>query len=78
MSTVGQFIVTQMSANGEARFGIDPLVCKLHSKKVSGTGLNPPVTWLLPVKNGMPYLPETLASVAAQTYSNFLDIGLGQ
>lgn len=30
-----------------------------------------PVTWLLPVKNGMPYLPETLASIAAQTYSNW-------
>jgi len=29
---------------------------------------NPLVTWLLPVKNGMPYLPETLASIAAQTY----------
>jgi len=29
------------------------------------------VTWLLPVKNGMPYLPETLASIAAQTYSNW-------
>ena len=29
------------------------------------------VTWLLPVKNGMPYLRETLASIAAQTYSNW-------
>ena len=29
------------------------------------------VTWLLPVKNGMPYLPETLASIEAQTYSNW-------
>ena len=38
---------------------------------MSGTGPNPPVTWLLPVKNGMPYLPETLASIAAQTYSHF-------
>jgi len=26
------------------------------------------VTWLLPVRNGMPYLPETLASIEAQTY----------
>ena len=30
-----------------------------------------PVTWLLPVKNGMPYLRETLASIQAQTYRNF-------
>ncbi len=30
-----------------------------------------PVTWLLPVKNGMPYLPETLESLASQTYKNF-------
>ena len=29
------------------------------------------VTWLLPVKNGMPYLPETLASIAAQTYHDW-------
>ena len=29
------------------------------------------VTWLLPVKNGMPYLPETLASIKAQTYRNW-------
>ena len=28
------------------------------------------VTWLLPIKNGMPFLPETLASIAAQTYPN--------
>lgn len=27
----------------------------------------PAVTWLLPVKNGMPYLTETLASIDAQT-----------
>lgn len=26
------------------------------------------VTWLLPIKNGMPYLPETLASIEQQTY----------
>lgn len=29
----------------------------------------PRVTWLLPVRNGMPYLPRTLASLAAQTYA---------
>jgi glycosyltransferase involved in cell wall biosynthesis len=29
------------------------------------------VTWLLPVKNGMPYLSETLASIEAQTYHNY-------
>ena len=29
------------------------------------------VTWLLPVKNGMPYLPATLASIEAQTCKNF-------
>lgn len=29
------------------------------------------VTWLLPIKNGMPYLPETLASIEAQTYRNW-------
>jgi glycosyltransferase involved in cell wall biosynthesis len=29
------------------------------------------VTWLLPVRNGMPYLPETLASIEAQTYQNW-------
>ncbi|MDF5718620.1 MAG: glycosyltransferase [Rhizonema sp. NSF051] len=29
------------------------------------------VTWLLPIKNGMPYLLETLASVEAQTYKNW-------
>lgn len=29
------------------------------------------VTWLLPVKNGMPYLPETLVSIAAQTCSDY-------
>ncbi len=28
----------------------------------------PAVTWLLPVKNAMPYLTEALASIAAQTY----------
>jgi glycosyltransferase involved in cell wall biosynthesis len=29
------------------------------------------VTWLLPVRNGMPYLPKTLASIEAQTYKNW-------
>ncbi len=29
-----------------------------------------PVTWLMPVRNGMPYLPITLGSIAAQTYPN--------
>ena len=29
------------------------------------------VTWLLPVKNGMPYLSETLASISAQSYRNW-------
>lgn len=29
-----------------------------------------PVTWLMPVKNGMPYLPQTLESIANQTYRN--------
>ncbi len=28
----------------------------------------PPVTWLLPVRDAMPYLTETLASIAAQRY----------
>ncbi len=34
------------------------------------TRAEPPVTWLMPVKNGMPYLPLTLNSIAAQTYPN--------
>jgi glycosyltransferase involved in cell wall biosynthesis len=29
------------------------------------------VTWLLPVKNGMPFLREALASIEAQTYQDF-------
>lgn len=29
------------------------------------------VTWLMPIKDGMPYLPETLASIEAQTYKNW-------
>jgi hypothetical protein len=32
---------------------------------------HPTVTWLLPVRNGMPFLPDTLASLAAQTRSDF-------
>jgi glycosyltransferase involved in cell wall biosynthesis len=32
---------------------------------------NPRITWLLPVKNGMPFLPDTLASIEAQTYRNW-------
>jgi len=31
----------------------------------------PVVSWLLPVKNGLPYLTETLASIAAQTFQDF-------
>lgn len=31
----------------------------------------PPVTWLLPVRNGMPYLGETLATIEQQTYRNW-------
>lgn len=34
------------------------------------------VTWLLPVKNGMPYLSETLASIEAQTYPDWEIRGL--
>ena len=30
----------------------------------------PPVTWLISVKNALPYLTETLESIAAQTYTN--------
>ncbi|HEX3684701.1 MAG TPA: glycosyltransferase [Bryobacteraceae bacterium] len=33
--------------------------------------MNEPVTWIMPVKNGMPYLPLTLASIATQTYKNY-------
>ncbi len=29
------------------------------------------VTWLLPVKNGMPYLPAALESIAAQTFTDW-------
>jgi glycosyltransferase involved in cell wall biosynthesis len=29
------------------------------------------VTWLMPIRNGMPYLPEALASIEAQTYRNW-------
>ncbi len=30
----------------------------------------PQITWLMAVRNGMPYLPETLASLEKQTYRN--------
>jgi glycosyltransferase involved in cell wall biosynthesis len=30
----------------------------------------PEVTWLMSVRNAMPYLPETLASITSQSYSN--------
>ena len=33
--------------------------------------MNKRVTWLLPVKDGMPYLTEALASIEAQTYKNW-------
>ena len=33
--------------------------------------MNDRVTWLIPILNGMPYLPETLASIEAQTYTNW-------
>jgi acetyltransferase-like isoleucine patch superfamily enzyme/glycosyltransferase involved in cell wall biosynthesis len=33
--------------------------------------MTPNVSWLLPIKNGMPFLPETLASLVAQTYQDF-------
>jgi acetyltransferase-like isoleucine patch superfamily enzyme/glycosyltransferase involved in cell wall biosynthesis len=29
------------------------------------------ITWLIPVKNGMPYIRETLASIEKQTYKNW-------
>jgi len=32
--------------------------------------MSEPVTWIMPVKNGMPYLPLTLQSIANQTYTN--------
>lgn len=32
---------------------------------------NPPVTWIMPVRNGMPYLPIALRSIADQTYRNY-------
>lgn len=35
------------------------------------TRAEPPVTWLMPVKNGMPYLSETLDSIVKQTYKNY-------
>lgn len=32
--------------------------------------MSEPITWLMPIRNGMPYLPLTLESVANQTYRN--------
>ena len=29
------------------------------------------ITWLLPIKNGMPYLSQTLKSIEDQTYKNY-------
>jgi glycosyltransferase involved in cell wall biosynthesis len=37
----------------------------------AATPADPPVTWLLAVRNGMPFLPETLASIEAQTYRDW-------
>lgn len=33
---------------------------------------HPPITWLLPVRNGMPFLPFTLQSIVDQTYRNHM------
>lgn len=33
--------------------------------------MNDRVTWLMPILNGMPYLPETLASIESQTHKNY-------
>lgn len=33
--------------------------------------MSPDVTWIIPILNGMPYLPEALASLAAQTCRDF-------
>ena len=35
------------------------------------TTLRTPITWLIPIKNGMPYLPRMLASIERQTYRDF-------
>src|SRR6266436_5960160 len=35
------------------------------------TSAVPSVTWLLPVRNGMPFLPQALASLAAQTFRDW-------
>lgn len=37
----------------------------------NSTDINDRVTWIMPVLNGMPYLPETLASIENQTYRNW-------
>lgn len=33
--------------------------------------MTPTVSWIIPVKNGMPFLPDTLASLAGQTFQDF-------
>jgi glycosyltransferase involved in cell wall biosynthesis len=33
--------------------------------------ISPRITWLLPIKNGMPYLRQTLKSIEDQTYKNY-------
>ncbi len=49
----------------------DFMVTQSNSSECSETRADQPcVTWLMPVKNGMPYLPLTLASIASQTYIN--------
>lgn len=40
------------------------------SVNTAKSGNEPRVTWLLPVRNGMPHLPHTLASIEAQTYKH--------
>jgi hypothetical protein len=42
----------------------------LQGRKLCPLAENSPVTWLLPVRNGLPYIALTLESIAGQTYSN--------
>lgn len=42
----------------------------MQGRKLCQLAENPPVTWLLPVRNGLPYIKLTLESIANQTYSN--------
>jgi acetyltransferase-like isoleucine patch superfamily enzyme/glycosyltransferase involved in cell wall biosynthesis len=49
----------------------DSLKPPIPSVKVSEIKDVRRVTWLMPVKNGMPYLSETLASIEAQTYTDW-------